>query len=390
MNTKSEKFRIAAKRVYLTYSKVDKTLDCKRILAEMLNKQEIPSFNYLIAKESHDDTGIHFHVLLIAYKKFDIKNSKTLDIKHEENTYHGNYQPVRSIERVVQYVCKDGEYITDLENIRDGKYLTLKEMLIDDAKNMGYIQALVKHCETLPNKALASVSLSASKKYFQELNQIKQSLTADCVDTPFKLKDFNLNKTMKAWVENPNKTLVLVGESGVGKTGFCKAFVKHRHLKTLLVNHREDLKRLDASYDAIIVDDANLHELENTQILSLIDNQVNKTLRVLYTSVFKKANLIQMIAMNRSEFIKLTHVMQDKRIARRMLFQQVNETFIKNLNVNIQINNSTININNNNKTQNITFAESKKIEKKHIEKTLRDINDYIQSNTDLKKKNKRL
>lgn len=48
-----------------------------------------------------------------------------------------------------------------------------------------------------------------------------------------------------------------------------------------MVNHREGFSRLDETYDAIIIDDTNLHEFKETQLLSLIDNQSNKNLKVL-------------------------------------------------------------------------------------------------------------
>ena len=91
--------------------------------------------------------------------------------------------------------------------------------------------------------------------------------------------------------------MVLVGDSGEGKTQFCKAYVKYHNLKTLIIHHKEDFRRLNPTYDAIIIDDANIHDFEETQLLSVIDNQTDKTIRVLYESVIKKANLVQMIAM---------------------------------------------------------------------------------------------
>lgn len=78
------------------------------------------------------DGGFHFHVLLLFDSKVDIKNSRPLDIQYQGHDYHGNYQPARSIERIVQYVCKQGHYITSLNNVIDGKFLSPKEMLIRD------------------------------------------------------------------------------------------------------------------------------------------------------------------------------------------------------------------------------------------------------------------
>jgi hypothetical protein len=83
-----------------------------------------------------------------------------------------------------------------------------------------------------------------------------------------------------------------------------------------MVNHREGFTRLDDTYDAIIIDDANLHEFKETQLLSLIDNQSNKTLKVLYKAVYKtlkvlykavykKPGIVQMIAMNKKELISM-------------------------------------------------------------------------------------
>lgn len=103
-------------------------------------------------------------------------------------------------------------------------------------------------------------------------------------------------KLKPGYKNTPNKTLILVGKSGIGKTQFCKAVVKHKNLKTLLVSHKEDFRRLNSTYDAIIIDDANLHEFEETQLLSIIESKDTKSIRVLYDNVTKKPNSVQMIA----------------------------------------------------------------------------------------------
>lgn len=72
-----------------------------------------------------------------------------------------------------------------------------------------------------------------------------------------------------------------------------------------MVNHREGFSRLDETYDAIIIDDTNLHEFKETQLLSLIDNQSNKNLKVLYKAVYKKPGIVQMIVMNKKELISM-------------------------------------------------------------------------------------
>jgi len=336
---KTKSFRIHAKKLYLTYSQVHPSADQQAILQILKQKPELPFFNYVIAKEHHQDGGIHFHVLLLFNKQIDIKNQNALDIQFLEQTYHGNYQAARSTERVVEYVCKHGDYITSLENLVEGKLLSMKELLIKDVKDLGLSPALIKHTENLPEKALANVSLVSAKNHFQALQQLKDLEKADHVDTPFQLKDFLLTQDLKQWVDKPDKTLVLVGDSGVGKTAFCKAFVKEKRLKTLRVNHKQDFRRLDASYDAILIDDAGICGLSDTELLALVDNQEGKTIRVLYNSVLKKENLVQMLVMNNPEYQRIYSQLIQDRFARRVTFQQVKEPFINNLNVNIQINN---------------------------------------------------
>jgi lipid A disaccharide synthetase len=43
--------------------------------------------------------------------------------------------------------------ITSLENLVDGKLLSIKELLIQDVKQLGVAEALIKHTENLPEKA---------------------------------------------------------------------------------------------------------------------------------------------------------------------------------------------------------------------------------------------
>jgi hypothetical protein len=340
---KNNTFRIAAKRIYLTYSQVNKEMQSQDVL-QALQSKKLFCFAYLISKEHHLDGGIHFHVLLEATRKFDIQQQDFLDITYQEKSYHGNYQAVKSLPKVVEYVCKAGDYITDFTNIQDGKLLSTKELLIQSATKMGVSNALLEHCKQLPNKALPNLSLVSLKSYFETLEKLKQISEADDASTPFKLKDFNLDgyKELQQWAESPDKTLVLTGDSGTGKTQFCKAFAQEKGLKTLVVNHIEGFKGLTNMHDCVIVDDANLQSLETTQLLALFDSNQNKTLRVLYNAVNKKPGLIQMFTMNKPEFLRILPFLKEERFARRILFSDLKSSII-NLNVNIQINNVTNN-----------------------------------------------
>ena len=367
----NKKFRIAAKKIYLTYSQVDESLTAQYILEQIKQKTMKPFFDYVIAKECHQDGNFHFHVLLLFQKKVNFTNAKVLDIEFQDKIYHGNYQTVRSLEHVLYYICKNEQYISNLNNFVDGRILSLTEMLIKDVHKLGKEKALIKHTQEFPNKALSNLSLVSVNSYFKQLEQLNNSLQVDHVETPFKLEDFHLSEKLKEWIDNPaGRTLLLVGNSGVGKSSLIYAFVTEKNYKLLIVNHREDFSRLNDVHDTIFMDDACVQGMTEAQLLAFVDNKNQKTMRVLYTSKRKKKNLIQIIAMNFNEFSKLLPSLMQERFARRILFQHLKEPFIKYANLNIQINHITNNIQNNN---HINFVQAKAKEQEHIEDTIRSM-----------------
>ena len=72
--SKCNKFRICGRKIFITYSQLDPKMTAEHVLEQLQNKY-YPLY-YIISKESHQDQGIHFHVLLINKNKFDIQNAK--------------------------------------------------------------------------------------------------------------------------------------------------------------------------------------------------------------------------------------------------------------------------------------------------------------------------
>lgn len=165
----------------------------------------------------------------------------------------------------------------------------------------------------------------------------------DSVDTPFTVEDFHISDDVKEWIENKDVTVIIVGPSGVGKTQFCKALAKLKCSKTLVVTNQEHFRRLHNTYDSIIVNDANIHELEHTQFLHLIDNKVHRTLKVTYGEVFKKKGLVQMITMNKKELYKIYYRLKEEKVLWRVLLQHIKRPFLVNLNLYVYIQNNLYN-----------------------------------------------
>lgn len=370
MTKQTTKFRIYAKKLFLTYSQVNPEITHEHVLQQLKRKLGFYTISYVIGKESHQDAGIHYHAILAHFEKFQITNPNQLDIEYKNQTFHGNYTPVRNLRQAVSYVCKHKDYVTNFENLSDGHLLTAKEFIIKEVNEKGVEQALMDYYVRTPDKAIAGLSVSALKKHFNQIEKLKLTLQLDKIETPFSLDSFRVQPELAQWMQNPKKTLLLVGDSGLGKTQFCKAYVKQKNLKTLIVSHKEDFKRLNSSYDAIIIDDANIHELEETQLLSVIDNQTDKTIRVLYDAVIKKAGIIQLIAMNQNEFRKIAYTLMQQRFARRLFLHKPGKPFIVNVNIqNLNIINNNINMHSND------FKKHQQQEQRHIVETQKLIND---------------
>jgi len=89
------KFRLNAKKLYLTYSQIDSKITHTYILDFLKTKLIIGE--YLISLEHHEDGGLHAHVLLILTKRCNFVTSDCLDLSFQEKSYHGNYQTAKQV-----------------------------------------------------------------------------------------------------------------------------------------------------------------------------------------------------------------------------------------------------------------------------------------------------
>ena len=338
-------FVIHAKKLFLTYSNVDPALSCEDLLHSLQKKPFLKQFYYFIAKETHQTGEAHFHALLTRQDntKFHIKDQNVLDVEFSGHLFHGQYQPVKNLFNTVGYLSKGIRYITNMPNFKDGKLYSDKQMLFHAVKEKGLANALLEYTNQNLEKALSANSVSSLKKNFNDLKRLQDSLQQDSLQTPLDLHNFKIEGKLKEWVEKPSlqtsKTLILVGDSGVGKTLFAKAFLNDRKLKTLIVNHKEDFQKIDHMHDAILIDDANLIDFERSQLLAILDNTNNKTLRVLYKDVLKRKHLTQIVTMNYKPFFKLLNTLLEDAFARRVILFRPKEPFITNLTFNQVVNN---------------------------------------------------
>lgn len=107
------KFRLNAKKVFLTYAKCNVDLNDILKVAEEWGKVEYA----VICEENHKDGTPHRHAAILYAQPIDIKRADALDV----NGFHGNYQAAKQFDAVVEYVKKAGRFI------EKGEYHTKKE-----------------------------------------------------------------------------------------------------------------------------------------------------------------------------------------------------------------------------------------------------------------------
>jgi len=182
--TTKTKFRLQSKNLFLTYPKIESNLTKEFILKQLQGRFITNKINnYIIALEDHKDKTKHMHVLLMLNKRCDIKRQNYLDLNLNENVYHGNYQSVRNIEKVIKYVTKDNNYISNMD-LQDGKVLPLREKLLHllELKGLSFTLEYLRnhHKDVCATKyALIKNNLKTYYNDFQASKLIKANYSID-------------------------------------------------------------------------------------------------------------------------------------------------------------------------------------------------------------------
>lgn len=324
---KSNKFRLSSKKIFLTYSQIDKNIKHQDIL-ECLQKKLLIG-EYLIALENHQDGGLHAHILLLLKKRCDIRDANFLNLEYNSFAFHGNYQAAKQIKALIAYIIKeDMNYITNMGFIvHENRLIEPEEQALHEAKRIGIDQALKNYKDKYPERAINKLTaLRNTIKTSQDIdNKINKKINE------ITLKDFDLNKLdrydeLKQWLESEFKrSLLISGKSGTGKSLLAKAIMKELNINYLRATHYEGLKNLEDNHQGFILDDAKLSTLDEPLLINLIDTQDRNDIRLLHQTKSKKENLVQIFTIN-----EVKHIVKNllPAISRRMLVLDVQQPII--------------------------------------------------------------
>lgn len=96
-------FRMRSRRFFLTFPQcvVDKN-DALKYIVENFNPQQV-----MVAAEKHKDGQPHLHILMVFAEQTTFSGAHGLMKLDGIGAKHGNYQAVRSVNKVLKYICKE-------------------------------------------------------------------------------------------------------------------------------------------------------------------------------------------------------------------------------------------------------------------------------------------
>lgn len=237
------------KRFFLTYPR------CEEEPAELQSflEQAAPVNYILIAREQHEDGGLHLHAC-VEFKTSQRHGVDWLDFKDK----HPNKQDPRRWDACKTYCKKDGDIIE-----KDYRPVEEPEQGLD----------LAEACKGY-NSEEAWMSFCVSEKIgFQYATWFWNRVHSDMStllhnEYPGKICD-SLMTYYFDWTNN--KTLILKGESGCGKTTWAKVCAPK---PALFVTHVDELKTFRPGYHiSIIFDDVDFSHYPRTSQIAIVDRE---------------------------------------------------------------------------------------------------------------------
>ncbi len=285
-------FRLSTRRLFLIYSQVPGERTHEDVLESL--KKKLTFQNYLIAKETHADGGAHFHVILIAegQKKFDIRKPDLLNIDYQEKVYTGHYQRnlgQSNFSDCVLYACKEGDYKTNLENVINGKIVTIHDEFRIRFERDGEDLAKKWMFDNYQSKIMSGCGYNIDRmiKICREKRDLNLKMQMEKKEPAFTSFDqFNISETIRQWMANNYQpTGIFVGDGGTGKTCFVHMIAHLNDWKMITMGNREDFKKYNDSFDAIFFDDFVFKNFNKDELLALLETGQKRAIDVKYGSV---------------------------------------------------------------------------------------------------------
>jgi len=304
-NTKT-KFRLSAKSLFLTYSKCDLNLEITLDIIKTKLSNYIVN-EYILVREYHDDGTPHIHGYFKVLKQFNTYNPNYLDLSIDNGIiYHGKYESAKYPNKVIEYLLKCIQDKNDPNLLFScnmthridilGTLLTFSEAVMRLAEN-GKI-----------NDALALYRAERPEQYLKSHTTIEKSLRSLHLKnsgfiTKYNFNDFIIPEEFKTILDNYDKakTLVLIGESGTGKSQLICAFLTQvLNLNPFVINNIDSIRFFKNNFhNAIVFDDCKWDpNIDRESLIKLVDSESPTTHNVKHGSTVIEYPTLRVIIIN--------------------------------------------------------------------------------------------
>lgn len=251
-------FRFAARQAFLTYSQVSNEFTRESVFHALNDQYGLAE--YVIAEELHADGGRHIHARVTFQHKIDSTDPGLFDISDGANNFHPNIKTIlrgaSNVGRVDEYILKhDPAPITNVQT-----KLSWKEMMDGShsaEEYMGFVKQFYPRDFALNYQRLLAMANAMWPTYGPN-TIISSTLNYDC-QIPGELLTTELQ---------PNKSLVVIGPAGTGKTSWAKMISPK---PALFVRHLDSLTSLMPCHQCIIFDDLDFKHLPPSTQKFLVD-----------------------------------------------------------------------------------------------------------------------
>jgi hypothetical protein len=258
----------------------------------------------VLGREQHKDGQWHFHAGIQFDKPWRTKDARTFDVEG----IHPSIEPAKNFSRWIAYCKKESvfvEYGTPKSTEKTLR-VTPEELLIL-AKTMNK-QEFLSYCSVH--------KYSYAKEIWDNEHRTDHCTLTD--KTPV-VGTYNTNISQLDTIWDRTKTLLLVGDSGIGKTTWCKINMPK---PCLMVTHLDDLKRFEpGTHRSILFDDVSVKHLPDTSQIHLVDHENPRSIHIRYGVARIPAGIVKAFTCNtipvnldmdaiarRCQFIKVTKI----------------------------------------------------------------------------------
>ncbi len=225
-------------------------------------------------------------------RKANITNPKQLDLNYEDTIYHGNYQAAKSPNSILSYILKDIKTRDDINllsspGISDrisilGNWLELGQAVISLAEE-GRISAAINLYKT--ERPLDFIKNKS--RIEKSLNELRMSKLG--YNMKFNHSKFIIPDELKAVIDayNENKTLVIVGSPGIGKSSWLNAWLHSTGKIPLAINNIDSIRFFDPTkHGALVYDDCHWSDkIQREDLIKLVDSELPTTHSVKHSSI---------------------------------------------------------------------------------------------------------